>query len=70
MTRGVDIPKATPRSVAAAVFDAPQRNEQDIFPDPMSQTIADGWAGGPARHLERQYAELLAAAPPPATTHA
>jgi NAD(P)-dependent dehydrogenase (short-subunit alcohol dehydrogenase family) len=68
MTRGLDIPKATPQSVAAAVFDALERDEQDIFPDPMSQSIAQGWRSGPARELERQYAQLLAAAP--VTAHA
>jgi NAD(P)-dependent dehydrogenase (short-subunit alcohol dehydrogenase family) len=62
MTRGFDIPKATPRSVAAAVFDALERDEQDIFPDPLSQTIAQSWGSGPVKELERQYAELLAAA--------
>ncbi|MCV7442982.1 SDR family NAD(P)-dependent oxidoreductase [Mycobacterium paraense] len=69
MSRDLDIPKATPRSVAAAVFDALQRGEHDIFPDPMSQSIADGWHSGPAKELERQYAQLLAATPP-ATAHA
>jgi NAD(P)-dependent dehydrogenase (short-subunit alcohol dehydrogenase family) len=64
MTRGLDIPKATPQSVAAAVFDALNRDEQDIFPDPMSQSIAQGWRSSPAKQLERQYAQLLAAAPP------
>jgi NAD(P)-dependent dehydrogenase (short-subunit alcohol dehydrogenase family) len=62
MTRALDIPKATPRSVAAAVFDALQRGEQDIFPDPVSQSIAQGWHSGPAKELERQYAQLLATA--------
>src|SRR5437588_6601726 len=60
MTRELDIPKATPRSVAAGVFDALQRGEQDIFPDPVSQSIAQGWDNNPAKQLERQYARLLA----------
>ncbi|MCV7093032.1 SDR family NAD(P)-dependent oxidoreductase [Mycobacterium interjectum] len=62
MTRDLDIPKATPRSVAAAVFDALQRGEHDIFPDPVSQSIARGWHSDPAKELERQYAQLLATA--------
>jgi NAD(P)-dependent dehydrogenase (short-subunit alcohol dehydrogenase family) len=69
LTRGLDIPKATPQSVAAAVFDALQRDEEDIFPDPLSQSIAQLWASSPAKKLERQYAELLAAAPPVAAHH-
>lgn len=64
MTRGLEITKATPQSVAAAVFDAVERGEEDIFPDPMSQSIAQGWRDGAAKALERQYAELLAEAPP------
>jgi NAD(P)-dependent dehydrogenase (short-subunit alcohol dehydrogenase family) len=64
LTRGLDIPKATPQSVAAAVFDALERDEQDIFPDPVSRSIAQGWRNGPAKALARQFAELLAAAPP------
>ena len=64
LTRDLDIPKATPRSVAAAVFDALERGERDIFPDPVSQSLAQGWHSSPAKALERQYAELLAAAPP------
>ena len=63
MTRALDIPKSTPRAVAAAVFDALERDEEDIFPDPVSQSIAQRWGSSPAKALERQYAELLAAAP-------
>jgi NAD(P)-dependent dehydrogenase (short-subunit alcohol dehydrogenase family) len=69
MTRGLDIPKSTPQSVASAVFDALERDEEDIFPDPLSQSIAQRWGGSPAKALERQYAELLAAAPPVAAHH-
>jgi NAD(P)-dependent dehydrogenase (short-subunit alcohol dehydrogenase family) len=69
LTRGLDIPKATPQSVAAAVFDALARDEEDIFPDPVSRSVAQRWASSPAKELERQYAELLAAAPPVAAHH-
>jgi NAD(P)-dependent dehydrogenase (short-subunit alcohol dehydrogenase family) len=69
MTRGLDIPKATPQSVAAAVFDGVEADEEDIFPDPISQSIALSWRTGAAKALERQYAELLAQAPPVAAGH-
>lgn len=68
MTQGLDIPKSTPQSVASAVFDALERDEEDIFPDPVSQSIAQRWAST-ASALERQYAELLATAPPVAAHH-
>ena len=62
MTRGFDIPKASPESVARAVFDGLENGEEDIFPDPMSQSVAEGWRGGFAKVLERQYAAIAAQA--------
>lgn len=61
MTRGLDAPKASPESVARAIFDGVENDEEDIFPDPMSASMAQGWRGGPAKALERQYAALAAA---------
>jgi short-subunit dehydrogenase len=58
MTRGFDIPKASPESVARAIVDGVENGEEDIFPDPMSQSIADGWRAGVAKTLERQYAAI------------
>ena len=54
MTRGFEIPKATPASVARAILDAVDNGEEEIFPDPMSAAIADGWRSGVAKELERQ----------------
>jgi NAD(P)-dependent dehydrogenase (short-subunit alcohol dehydrogenase family) len=59
MLRGVDIPKASPESVAAAVFDAVDNGEEDIFPDPVSAFIADGWRAGVTKALERQLAQTV-----------
>jgi NAD(P)-dependent dehydrogenase (short-subunit alcohol dehydrogenase family) len=58
MTRDLDIPKASPESVAQAIFNAVDRGEEDIFPDPVSQSMADGWRNGAVKALERQLAEL------------
>jgi NAD(P)-dependent dehydrogenase (short-subunit alcohol dehydrogenase family) len=58
MTRSVDIPKASPQSVARAIFDAIEKEEEDIFPDPVSQTLAESWHSGPVKALERQLAAL------------
>jgi NAD(P)-dependent dehydrogenase (short-subunit alcohol dehydrogenase family) len=65
MTRGFDIPKASPESVARAIFDAVGEGEEDIFPDPMSQTMAESWRAGAAKALERQNAALAQAEPVP-----
>lgn len=56
MTRDLDIPKASPESVARAIFDAVDRGEEDIFPDPVAQSLADGWRNGAVKALERQLA--------------
>ena len=59
MTRGFDIPKASATSVARAILDGVEAGEEDIFPDPMSQTLADSWRSGAAKVLERQNAALV-----------
>ena len=61
MVRDLDIPKASPESVASAILDGVERGEEEIFPDPLSQTMADSWRSGVAKALERQNAALLAA---------
>lgn len=61
MTRGFDIPKASPESVARAIFDGVEKDEEDIFPDPMSQSIAEDWRSGADKTLERQYAAIAEA---------
>jgi hypothetical protein len=61
MVRDLDIPKTSPESVASAILDGVERGEEDIFPDPMSQTLADSWRSGAAKALERQNAALVAA---------
>jgi len=63
MTRGLDIPKSSPESVARAIFDGVEQGEEDIFPDPMSQSLADSWRGGAAKALERQLAAFAPAEP-------
>jgi NAD(P)-dependent dehydrogenase (short-subunit alcohol dehydrogenase family) len=61
MLRGSDIPKASPESVARAIFDAVENGEEDIFPDPASQFVAESWRDGAAKALERQLALLVQA---------
>jgi short-subunit dehydrogenase len=42
MTRDLDAPKASPESVARAIFDGVENEEEDIFPDAMSESMAHG----------------------------
>lgn len=59
MTRGIDYPKASPESVAAAIFAGLEKGEEEIFPDPLSQSIAEGWRNGAAKALERLSAGFV-----------
>lgn len=63
MTRELDIPKATPESVARGILDGVEKGEEDIFPDTLSASIAEAWHAGVTKTLERQNAALLVAAP-------
>jgi NAD(P)-dependent dehydrogenase (short-subunit alcohol dehydrogenase family) len=63
MTRGFDIPKASPESVARAIFDGVENDEEDIFPDPMSASIADSWRNGAVKAMERENAAFVTAEP-------
>lgn len=61
MSRSLDAPKASPESVARAIFGGVERGEEEIFPDPASELLAEGWRSGVVKELERQSASLVAA---------
>jgi hypothetical protein len=63
MVRDLDIPKTSPESVAQSILDGVERGDEEIFPDPMSETIAESWRAGAAKALERQNAMLVAPEP-------
>jgi len=63
MVRDLEIPKTPPEDVARATLDGVEQGEEEIFPDPMSQSLADGWRGGIAKQFERQNAALVPADP-------
>jgi NAD(P)-dependent dehydrogenase (short-subunit alcohol dehydrogenase family) len=63
MVRDLEIPKESPQVVARAIFEAVERGEEDIFPDPFSQTLAESWRTGAVKALERQNASLVPTAP-------
>jgi NAD(P)-dependent dehydrogenase (short-subunit alcohol dehydrogenase family) len=63
MTRGLDIPKAAPEAVARAILDGVEAGEEEIFPDPLSASLAEGWRAGAVKALERQFAEFVQASP-------
>jgi hypothetical protein len=59
MNRGFEIPKASPESAAQCIFDGLEKGEDEIFPDPASQSIAEGWRTGAVKALERQFAGFV-----------
>ena len=63
MTRGFEIPKASAESVARAIFDGVEHGEDEIFPDPVSETLAESWRSGSAKAMERANAALVQAVP-------
>lgn len=60
MSRGFDVPKSSPESVARGILDGVENGEEEIFPDPMSASMAESWRSGAAKALERQFAALAA----------
>ncbi len=65
MTRGFDIPKVSAESVARAIFDGVENGEEDIFPDPVSGSLAESWRGGAVKAFEREWAAVVGAVPVP-----
>jgi len=60
MSRDLAIPKASPESAAAGMFDGLAKGEDEIFPDPASASIADSWRNGAVKAMERQFASFVA----------
>jgi NAD(P)-dependent dehydrogenase (short-subunit alcohol dehydrogenase family) len=63
MNRGLDIPKASPESAARAIYAGVEQEEEDIFPDPASASIAESWRGSAAKALERQNTAFVTMQP-------
>jgi len=64
MTRGLDVPygKESPQVVARNIIDGIERGEEEIFPDPLSASLADSWRTGTLKALEREAAMLVQSA--------
>jgi len=63
MTRDLNVPKTAPDSAARAILDGLEKMEEEIFPDPMSQSVADGWRKGAVKALARQFAAYVEQTP-------
>jgi NAD(P)-dependent dehydrogenase (short-subunit alcohol dehydrogenase family) len=63
MTRELDIPKAFPEPTARTILDGVERGDEEIFPDPMSEAIAEGWRSSAVKELQRQFAAYVEQTP-------
>ena len=63
MIRDLEIPKFSPESVARRIFDGVEQGAEEIFPDPVSASMAESWRNGAAKALERQNAALVQTEP-------
>jgi NAD(P)-dependent dehydrogenase (short-subunit alcohol dehydrogenase family) len=59
MARGINIQKASPESTAARIFDGLQEGQEEIFPDPVAESLAEAWRNGAAKGLERQFSSFV-----------
>lgn len=59
MTRNLEIPKASAESAARAILDGVENDEEEIFPDPMSVQVAEGWRSSAVKALQRQFAAYV-----------
>ena len=58
LLRGLGIPMASPESAAQNILDGVENLEEDIFPDPVSKALAEGWNNSVVKAFERQNAEF------------
>jgi NAD(P)-dependent dehydrogenase (short-subunit alcohol dehydrogenase family) len=61
MNRGFEVPKASPKSAAIGIFDGLENGEDEIFPDPASRSIAEGWRTGAVKAMSREFAAFVPA---------
>jgi NAD(P)-dependent dehydrogenase (short-subunit alcohol dehydrogenase family) len=60
MLAGIDAPKTSPAEVAAGVLDGLAEDQEDIFPDPNAQAMAQLWWRDP-KAFERAFSGAAAA---------
>ena len=59
MSRGLEVPKVSAAYAAAAILDGVTAGEQEIFPHPMLEAVAQSWRNGEVKSLERQFAGFI-----------
>jgi NAD(P)-dependent dehydrogenase (short-subunit alcohol dehydrogenase family) len=62
MVRDLNVPKVTAESVAKAILDGVADGQEEIFPDPVSASLAPAWPTSATKALERENAALIGTA--------
>lgn len=63
MARGIDMEKATPASVAAAILDGIESGHEEIYPDPFAVQFGEQYGASPKeseRQVQAMFLEALA----------
>jgi hypothetical protein len=55
--------RVSPESTARAILNGVENEDEEIFPDPMSETIAEGWRSSAVKALQRQFAAYVEQTP-------
>jgi hypothetical protein len=50
-------------ATARAILDGVEEADEEIFPDPMSEAIAEGWRSSAVKALQRQFAAYVEQTP-------
>jgi NAD(P)-dependent dehydrogenase (short-subunit alcohol dehydrogenase family) len=58
MSQALRVPKPSAESVAQGILDGLEKGEEEIFPDPATEPLAEGWRTGAVKALERENAAL------------
>jgi short-subunit dehydrogenase len=66
MVRDLDIPKTSPEAVARGMLDGVERGEEEIFPDPMSEKMAESWRSRARRGMSNRRGRRASSARPQA----
>jgi NAD(P)-dependent dehydrogenase (short-subunit alcohol dehydrogenase family) len=59
LIKSMDIPKSSPASVAQSILDGVEKEEEDIFPDPQSASLAESWRNSAMKALTNRFAAFV-----------
>lgn len=58
--KGFNVPKNSAAATAQGIYKGIENGEEEIFPDPISASLSDGWYAGSVKAIERRNAVMVA----------